>query len=758
MKHVVLTLCFLQCGDANYSGPSALMETPPEAEAAEAPPKSAPQAQKRENFRSLLLKYMILLLPESGEDALSEAMHALLTLLMVMIVAAVINSPKRRKGKASRENPKRAVAASAPRRRPQAAAASAASASSSAASRAAAELLSPRAESAEGGGDGAAAPGPGGEDESDMLAPVDREAGDVGFAGLPSPECSPRALPSAGAASSTSRGGEPPGISAPHAEERTADIALNNAVVEAVVRRGGSFTDDSAATVSCSALVELVTAETKMIATAVRLGRSAELPRLLQRARETCAAGAGSVVEIVEAQHLLCALRACAARRQFRHALAAYDSANQRGSILDRSDICSSIWSLLFYISLEAAEYHRCKVFLCRLCDSKATISGKDFVNVVRYYLHLRDVRGLKFRLKELRHRLFAVDVASRKAAFFECMKANFFEAASTVAEDSISPWAVSAGITVATCSLMLKALLNSSQFLVCLTLYDRIIPAGLEPDASSFCLAISAAIAVSSSLKAFSVFQDMCRCQFVLPSNQFIAYSQALVLDGKAAHAIRSLEDFRTVVTIRDPAVYSTLVKVCSEAGFVGEAVEVLAMMREDGLAVGNTLYYAVLTSCIQKTGTFDKALELIPMLMSRGLVPHGSMLSHMLQTLIKMGSLKQAVQLLKVFSHTFQLRAEGRSYVIVMQALAKARQGEEAVRLYRSVVDEVRAGNAKVTESNNSRLLHACVQAKEGLRAAEIYCDLQRLVKEQSTAPADVPEAAAEEEADAEPDNTKQ
>jgi len=450
-------------------------------------------------------------------------------------------------------------------------------------------------------------------------------------------------------------------------------------------------------------------AESDSLVAAVRSGRAAQLPTLLIGAAERVSQLSSSAhLTEFRAQHLLSALRACAAHRCFSDALRAYDS--ERELI---GEGCAAMWSLLLYSAVEAREFHRCKKLIKNLLVN-AVPSPNDFLNMVRHHVHqhegmdgLQRTSGLKQTLQDLREAGFNINVVSRNRALSMCLQNCEY----SCAEILVDQRHCNIAMDIVAFNTLIKAFAKNGDVARCFALRKKMQEMGIAPSEITFGILLDVCIDAKDFARAKQVFANL--RQSGLPMNvvHYTTFMKGLLSAGYLDEATALLDEMvQNYSTKPDLVTYSTLVKAHADHGKVMEAITVLERMLGQGIPADAIIFNIVLTGCCSVTMEQEKIFHVFSVLVKHGLEASTTTLSILVKALAQSHAWDAALDMLDKARQRYGLWPEPRLYAQLAQACAKVNHGQKAVDCYAAMVRSAIAQGIAIDETTNARLLRCC------------------------------------------------
>jgi len=456
--------------------------------------------------------------------------------------------------------------------------------------------------------------------------------------------------------------------------------------------------------------------ESEKLVAAVRVGRAAELPVLLDAALARVVSKSTDVASIknAAAQHLLSALRACASHQRFHEALVAYDHA---GKTIGQG--FNTMWSLLLYCAVETQEFHRCNLFFRTLLDH-ATPSASDFLNMVRYHVYQHDVDGLRQTLFDLNAASFQIDAISRNRALSVCLNNNALRLAEVLADDDVSAVALD---TVGF-NTLIKGFSRAGEHSRCFHVYEKMQRAGMQPSDITYGIMLDACIAAKDLKRAKQVFNSLRESGLKTNVVHYTTFMKGLLGGDELQEASDLLDEMlASSGTKPDLVTYSTLVKAHADSGRVMDAVKVLERMLGQGIRPDVIIYNIVLTACTIKPMDPDEIFHVYQWLVKNGLQTSTTTLSILVKALGNSQAYEEALNLLSRAPEQMKVWPEARLYGQLAQACAKVNNGIMALETYRTMVKAAVRQGSPVDESTNARLFRVCSSCGQADAAEKIY-----------------------------------
>lgn len=463
----------------------------------------------------------------------------------------------------------------------------------------------------------------------------------------------------------------------------------------------------SVATTAPQSDVDRISAAANFLAGAVNAGKAAKLPQMLDEALARLSASrpstekSGAAAIRAAQQLLLSSVRACASKRCFREALAAHDHMKNR-----IGDGCSATWSLLLWSSVEANLCDRGSLFAKKL-RATGDISQNDFVNLVRCSLnHNKDVKQFIGILEECNASDLKLDILTRNRALAVLTSNHAMDfAAELVARTADIP------LDVIAYNTMMKGFALAEKPKLCLQLYEQMRSADILPSDVTFGILLDACVGVSMLEEAKLVFDDLKASNSVVNVVHYTTFIKGLVSAGCLAEARDVLLEMHNNPQTRpDVITYSTLAKAYADNGDVDDGVNLLEMMRDQGIEPDAILFNIILSACSAKPMEGDKILGVFEKVLSFGFRPTSSTYSVLIKACAKSECWELALGLVRSAPSRFGIWPEARIYAQLGQACATAGAASAVLQTYTLLVEACGARGEVVDNATNMRFLRFC------------------------------------------------
>jgi len=455
--------------------------------------------------------------------------------------------------------------------------------------------------------------------------------------------------------------------------------------------------------------------ETDALANAVRGGKAAELPRLLdgavRRSLAVISRQQSPITEEEVATALLhSALRACAANRCFNDAIAAYEHMAGRVGVGS-----SGLWSVLLYCIVEDGSFGKCKHAFENLCKLGEP-SGHDFVNMVRCFAAQQDAKGLQEMLTSVRPPI-------QNYAFNRALAACGASKTALHLAEALVDSGIGEELDAVGYNTLMKYSGRSGNFARCFELHAEMIAKGLKATEVTFGILLDACVAAKEFEQAKKVFEDLCSSGLQLNVVHCTTFIKSLLSANKLDEAAAVLREMSSSSGVKpDLITYSTVTKAYSDAGDVCSALKVLQEMIEEGVRADEIIFNSVLTGCSIFPMKSTEVVETFETLVRLGMRPSTTTLSILLKALAHTQAWTTSLQVLNDAPRTFKLEPEARLYVQLCQACVKARASAEVLEVFDAFLVAMSRRNERVDQAFVSRLLRSCVLNGDQQLAAKL------------------------------------
>jgi len=483
----------------------------------------------------------------------------------------------------------------------------------------------------------------------------------------------------------------------------TAIAALKQVITPdgiAIIKRGAGPDDvirsyESAArsdgvlsTLSHEALNELFA---QVFSAAVRCGRVSKLPQYL---KDSTKLGLD-----ISPQQLESIVKMCAAKKNFREALAAFDACG-----IDPSDAkagTASIWSCLLFCSVEVGAFDRCHALYKSILKMREP-SNEDFVNMIRSIARTQNSALLCQVLQELRESKFALDNLGYNRGLAVCIT----EGQQSMAEAMLCEMQRHEGVCdVITYNTLLKGYSQAGEIDKCFALQNQMKTMGIRPSDVTFGILLNSCLGAKQPDRAAQVFKEFqasgCKLNAVLYTTLIKGLSQA----GQLDEAMDVFEQMCASDVAPDLVAFSVLMKVFCDAGKVEVALQLFERLLQQGLTPDEIVFNNLLSGCVERQ---NSALgnRIFSDMQKHNLWPSHVTLSIMVKLLSKCREWDAALELINTSPEKLGLNRESRLYLQLAQQCIRDRQGKRA-----PVIVEALLRHCSLDEAGAGRLLQQCV-----------------------------------------------
>jgi len=452
---------------------------------------------------------------------------------------------------------------------------------------------------------------------------------------------------------------------------------------------------------------------------AVKAGKAAYLPQLLDKALTRSSAVAGpehsqATAEEMATGLLHSALRACAANHCFGDAITAYQ--HMAGRIGGGS---SGMWSVLLYCIVEARTYDLFQQVFENLCK-QGKPSGHDFVNLVRCYISQHDAEGLRKALARLCASDHFIDSYTWNRALASCSAS---ESVLPMSDTLVDSGICLEGLDAVGYNTLMKYNAHAGKYSRCFELHKEMLAKGLEASEVTFGILLDACVASKDLDFSKKVFDDLCSSEVRLNVVHCTTFIKSLLAANDFDGAATVLSEMATSSGVKpDLITYSTVIKAYADAGDVRGGLQILQQMMQGALKPDEILFNCLLAGCSVFPMKSDDIMQTFQTLMGFGMRPSTTTLSIVLKGLAQTQAWTVSLQLLKDAPQTLRVEPETRLFVQLAQACLKSRAAAEVVDIFDAMLEAVRRRHEQVDPALISRVLRSCTQSGENRLAAQL------------------------------------
>jgi len=462
--------------------------------------------------------------------------------------------------------------------------------------------------------------------------------------------------------------------------------------------------------------------EADALVRAVKAGKAASLPQLLDKAlaRASVVANSTATAEEMATALLNSSLRACAANHCFSDAIAAYEHVAARiggGN--------SGLWSILLYCIVEARTFDSFQQVFDNLCKLGAP-SEHDFVNMVRCYALGQDAKGLRKTLASLCAAGQFVEGYTWNRALASCGSS---ESALSLSEALVDSGICREGLDGVGYNTLMKYNAHAGKFSRCFELNKEMLAKGIEASEVTFGILLDACVAAKDLVASKKVFDDLCSSQVRLNVVHCTTFIKSLLaasdLDG-AATVLREMAGSSGVKP--DLITYSTVIKAYADAGDVRGGLKILQEMITHEVKPDELIFNCLLAGCSVCPVKSADIMQTFETLRGLGLRPSTTTLSIMLKGLAQTQAWTASLQLLTSAPHTLRLEPEARLFVQLAQSCVKSRAVAETEETFNAMLDAVHRRRERPDPGLVSRVLRSCQHSGESRLAAQLHETAER------------------------------
>lgn len=410
-------------------------------------------------------------------------------------------------------------------------------------------------------------------------------------------------------------------------------------------------------------LVEGASSQTnlRVFAAAVRSGRAAELPGLLDQAAARRDANAGGDQDGAKQtlSDLVACLRMCVTASCFKEGLAAFDHVASR-----LHTTSGDLWSVLLYCATEVGEFSRCSAFMEKVWE-QGVPSSKDLVNMSRCFAQQKDVHGMIQQLERFREAGLEVDILTRNrilAACTACQEVDMAEA--VVRKTQETP------MDIIGYHALIKVHSQAGNLQRCLELYQE-LRNKVEPTSITFGLVFDACVEAGSVDGARMIFADLQLSPRLINVVHYTTFIRSLTTAGEFDEATRIFENMLAMPGVTpDVGSWYGLTKALAENGHVGKALHVIEKVHELRFELSQSTFNVVLNGCAVAKLQAAETFEVFERLLKLGMQPSTPILSVMVKALSCSKAWGQAEALLRSAQSRFGFVPDDRLFAQLVRA----------------------------------------------------------------------------------------
>jgi len=463
---------------------------------------------------------------------------------------------------------------------------------------------------------------------------------------------------------------------------------------------------------------DALTRERDAIAAAVRRGLASSLPRILDAAYKRAAA----LVTDEEAlrnrveQHVITALRACAAHRAFREAVAAFDHSAERvggGS--------GSLWGVLLYCAANGGNStcFRCTEFYKKLV-AVATPQSNDLVNLMASLAPWHDIDGLRNMLADIERAGMLNDTLARNRALDVCAANGACELAEEIAAHS---WG--GDMDVIAYNTLMKCYAHAQRLQCCLSVFDKMRAVGLTPTEVTLGILLNGSIEVNDMNTVRRVFNELKSSNLCVNVVHHTTFIKGLCRAGYLDEAMGVLDDMRQLGQSPDIVTYTIIIKGHTARGDVKGAFRLMEQMLKSGIVPDTLLCHNLLHACSLEPMDPGMVHSILKRMLKLGMETSVGTLSTLIKAFVKTQSWSAALEIVEESEAILGVQAEVRSYTQLVQACASSLEGRWALEVYESMVNTFHRQGRFIDEGTHKRMRQYCSRCGEGQAATRIYTE---------------------------------
>jgi len=422
----------------------------------------------------------------------------------------------------------------------------------------------------------------------------------------------------------------------------------------------------------------------------------------------------------VAEDHVLCAVKACAAYKYYSEGLDIYDHCKNRigsGS--------ASLWScLLFCASRIEQQVHRCEHFYSNLCLLESP-QVMDLVNLSRLFAFAHNLNGLRAALAHFVQQNGPVDCTTCNALMGICAK----KGATALVEELASDRWSEAKDTVSYNTLM-TCYMKAKRQQECFRVFEDMRYAKAAPDQFTVGILLDCCIQTHPiDIQHMMSILDVLQAEGVTMNHvHYTSLIKGFVQAGLVQNALEVLELMRHQPTLRpDLVTYSTVVKGLAELGDVDGVFGWLNKLTQEGMMFDNKFFNIILLAFSKCSVPPARVKETLDRLLSLGFKPEAGTLSVLIKAFVLSCSWSEALQLIKDAKLQFDIQPHQRQYIQLAKACWEARQRECLLKTCTAYFEDSKSRGENVPGTVIRKMRFYCKTSGVGEAYNKIVFDLK-------------------------------
>jgi len=411
----------------------------------------------------------------------------------------------------------------------------------------------------------------------------------------------------------------------------------------------------------------------------------------------------------IATEHVLCAVKACAAYEYYSESLDIYDHCSHRlgsGS--------ASLWRcLLFCASRIEQQVHRCEHLYANLCLLEKP-KAMDLVNLLKCFACAHNLDGLRAALADFVQQNGPLDCTCRNTLLGICAKKFATELAEELASDHWSE----ARDTV-TYNILMTCYMKAKRPHESFRVFEEMRHAKTIPDQFTLGILLDCCVQTDPiDIRHMMSILDMLQAEGVTMNHvHYTTLIKGLVQAGLVQNAVKVLEKMRNQPILRpDLVTYSTVVKGLAELGDVDGAFGWFEQLTQEGMMLDDRFFNIILTAFSKCSVAPARVKETLARLLSLGFKPEAGTISILVKAFTLSRSWSEALQLIKDAKLQFHIQPEQRLYLQLAKACCEAREGEWLLKTCTAYLEDAKSRGENVSSTKLKKMRWYCLTAGVG------------------------------------------
>eukprot|EP00928_Gymnodinium_smaydae_P039640 TRINITY_DN27036_c0_g2_i1.p1 TRINITY_DN27036_c0_g2~~TRINITY_DN27036_c0_g2_i1.p1 ORF type:complete len:739 (+),score=198.35 TRINITY_DN27036_c0_g2_i1:226-2217(+) len=371
-------------------------------------------------------------------------------------------------------------------------------------------------------------------------------------------------------------------------------------------------------------------------------------------------------------------VRLCTSKQYFREAVAFADVYLKDTPTYPPQN--KSVWSCLLFCAVELRLFGRCPHLIEQL-KACGTPGVKDYWNMIRYHSANRECDEMFKILDEMKENNMEADSVIYNTVLASCVSCNRIVQARSLLDRMSEIGGVADVITYNT---LMKGYAKAGSLDECFRLFGLMKERDLTPSQVTYGILLDGCINGCQVDKASDVFDIMLKNECPMNTVLYTTLIKGFAREGKVDEAMRVYGQMQKDSTVQpDLITFSVLMKANCDANRLDEAFGLLDAMLRLGLHPDEVIFNNLLSGCA-KAANGELANRIYSDMIASGIKPSNATFSTLVRIYSQCKLLDMAVDMVKNEPKKYQVELESRVFSQLIQACIRARQGRRAVEVY--------------------------------------------------------------------------